>query len=61
MFLVHLLDSFLQEQRWQEWLCSDGLHLNSDGHAQVAARLRRWPALLRWAGLELQERPTPQW
>lgn len=56
-----LLESFLQEPRWQEWLCGDGLHLNSDGHAHVAARLRRWPALLRWAQLELQERPTPQW
>lgn len=56
-----LLESFLQEPRWQEWLCSDGLHLNSEGHAHVAARLRRWPALLRWAQLELQEHPTPQW
>jgi lysophospholipase L1-like esterase len=56
-----LEEAALQEPRWQEWLCGDGLHLNSDGHAHVAARLRRWPALLRWAQLELQERPTPQW
>lgn len=56
-----LLESFLQEPRWQEWLCSDGLHLNSDGHAHVAARVQRWPALLRWAELELQERATPLW
>ena len=56
-----LLESFLQEPRWQEWLCSDGLHLNSDGHAHVAERLKRWPALLRWADLELQERATPLW
>lgn len=54
-----LLDNFCQEPRWQQWLCSDGLHLNSDGHAHVAARLRRWPALLEWAGLELLERATP--
>jgi len=56
-----LLESFLEEPQWQQWLCGDGLHLNSDGHAHVMERLRRWPALLRWAGLELQERATPQW
>lgn len=56
-----LLESFLQEAGWQDWLCSDGLHLNSVGHAHVAARLQRWPALLHWAELQLQERPTPQW
>ncbi len=54
-----LLESFMQEPHWQNWLCSDGLHLNSDGHAHVAARLKHWPALLQWAELELQQRATP--
>jgi len=54
-----LLDSFCQEPRWQQWYCGDGLHLNSDGHAFVASRLKHWPALLAWAGLELLVRATP--
>ncbi|MFM7085636.1 MAG: GDSL-type esterase/lipase family protein [Cyanobium sp.] len=53
-----LLESIVSEPGWQDWLCDDGLHLNADGHAHVAARLRRWPALLRWAGLELLHQPT---
>lgn len=47
-----LLNELLEDPAWPEWLCSDGLHLNSDGHGQVYRRLRRWPALLDWAGLE---------
>ncbi len=47
-----LLDSFLLEPNWLRLLCSDGLHLNTEGHALVYERLRHWPALLRWAGLE---------
>jgi lysophospholipase L1-like esterase len=47
-----LLDSFLLEPHWLRMLCSDGLHLNTEGHALVYERLRHWPALLRWAGLE---------
>jgi lysophospholipase L1-like esterase len=54
-----LLESFLQEPRWPDWLCADGLHLNGEGHRWVAARLRRWPALLQWAGLELVSLATP--
>jgi hypothetical protein len=54
-----LLRSFLDEPHWPQWICSDGIHLNSDGHAHVAARLQRWQPLLHWAGLELAERPTP--
>lgn len=47
-----LLDDLLADPRWPEWLCSDGLHLNSEGHRQVYARVQQWPALLAWAGLE---------
>lgn len=54
-----LLESFLSEPGWRDWLGDDGLHLNSDGHAQVAARLQRWPALLHWAGLQLALQLTP--
>jgi lysophospholipase L1-like esterase len=54
-----LLQLFVQEPHWQEWICSDGIHLNSEGHAHVAAQLKRWPALLHWAGLEGAERLTP--
>lgn len=54
-----LLESVLQEPHWERLLCSDGLHLNADGHAHVAARVQRWPALLHWAGLELEQRSIP--
>ena len=54
-----LLESVLEEPHWEHLLCSDGLHLNRDGHAHVAARVQRWPALLDWAGLELEQRSTP--
>ena len=47
-----LLDGFLEDPHWPQWLASDGLHLNSEGHAQVYQRLKHWPALLRWAELE---------
>jgi len=47
-----LVDSLLRDQTWLEWLNSDGIHLNSEGHRQVFERVRRWPALLRWADLE---------
>lgn len=47
-----LLDSLLAEPHWLQWLCSDGLHLNSDGHGQLYQRLRSWGALLDWAGLD---------
>jgi lysophospholipase L1-like esterase len=47
-----LLDGLLAEPGWLQWLCSDGLHLNGDGHGEVYECVRRWPALLHWAGLE---------
>jgi hypothetical protein len=37
---------------WLQWLNSDGIHLNSEGHRQVYERVCLWPALLRWADLE---------
>ena len=54
-----LLESLLADPDWPSWLSGDGLHLNSDGHRQVYARLRRWPALLQWAGLEQLDLGTP--
>ncbi|MEB3234241.1 MAG: GDSL-type esterase/lipase family protein [Cyanobacteriota bacterium] len=54
-----LLQPLLDDPRWPQWLCSDGLHLNSDGHRQVFERLRRWPALLQWAELHSLEQATP--
>jgi lysophospholipase L1-like esterase len=54
-----LLEGLLEDPRWPQWLCSDGLHLNSEGHWQVYTRLKHWPALLRWADLEPLAIPTP--
>ncbi|MFO0038989.1 MAG: GDSL-type esterase/lipase family protein [Synechococcaceae cyanobacterium] len=50
-----LLDGFLGDPDWPQWLCSDGLHLNAEGHRRVYERVHRWPALLAWADL----RPLP--
>lgn len=53
-----LLDSFLADRHWLRCLSSDGLHLNEEGHGQVYARVRQWPALLHWAGLEQHRQTT---
>jgi lysophospholipase L1-like esterase len=55
-----LLAPFLEEPHWQRWLSADGLHCNSEGHEFLFERVRRWPPLLAWAGLHLQEVATPQ-
>ena len=47
-----LLEGLLQDPQWLQWLSSDGIHLNSDGHRQVYERVRHWPALLKWADLQ---------
>ena len=47
-----LLESLLSDPAWLQWLCPDGIHLNSEGHRQVYERLREWPALLQWADLQ---------
>ena len=47
-----LLEGLLQDPHWLQWLSSDGLHLNSEGHRQVYERVRHWPALLQWADLQ---------
>ena len=54
-----LLDTMLAERHWLRLLCSDGLHLNEAGHALIYERVRQWPALLRWAGLERALQLTP--
>jgi lysophospholipase L1-like esterase len=54
-----LLDALLADPCWSQWLSSDGVHLNSEGHRQVYQRVQRWPALLRWAELEPLARATP--
>jgi lysophospholipase L1-like esterase len=54
-----LLDGFLSDPDWPQWLCSDGLHLNAEGHRRVYERVHRWPALLAWADLRPLSLPTP--
>jgi lysophospholipase L1-like esterase len=54
-----LLNGFTEHPHWPELLCSDGLHLNGDGHRRVFERIRQWPALLEWAGLEPLVMATP--
>lgn len=54
-----LLEELLADPDWPQWLCDDGIHLNSEGHRQVYERVRRWPALLRWADLQPIELQTP--
>lgn len=54
-----LLPTLTADPDWPRLLASDGLHLNAEGHRQVYERVRLWPALLRWAGLEPLSRPTP--
>ena len=54
-----MLGPFLEELHWPQWLAADGLHCNSAGHGFLSERVRRWPALMGWAGLHLQELPTP--
>jgi len=49
-----LLDTFLADPHWLALLSADGLHLNEDGHEHLYRRVRHWPALLEWAGLEEQ-------
>lgn len=47
-----LLESWLADDHWPALLAADGLHLNSAGHRRVYERVKTWPALLSWAGLE---------
>ena len=54
-----LLEGLLADPDWPQWLSSDGLHLNSDGHRQVYERVRAWPALLAWADLQTLHGQTP--
>jgi len=54
-----LLEGLLADPDWPQWLSSDGLHLNSDGHRQVYERMRTWPALLTWADLQPLHSQTP--
>ncbi|MCX5939812.1 MAG: GDSL-type esterase/lipase family protein [Cyanobium sp. LacPavin_0818_WC50_MAG_67_9] len=54
-----LLEGLLADSDWPQWLSSDGLHLNSEGHRQVYQRVRDWPALLAWADLQPLHGQTP--
>ena len=54
-----LLEDLLADHDWPQWLSSDGLHLNSEGHRQVYQRVRNWPALLAWADLQPLHGQTP--
>ena len=44
-----LLDGLMANPNWRQWLCGDGLHLNTEGHRQVYERISHWTALLQWA------------
>ncbi|MEB3352123.1 MAG: GDSL-type esterase/lipase family protein [Cyanobacteriota bacterium] len=55
-----LLEGFTADPDWPQWLCSDGLHLNPEGHRRVYEKVRTWPALLGWAGLQPLTLATPQ-
>jgi lysophospholipase L1-like esterase len=54
-----LLDALTADPDWERWLCSDGLHLNPEGHRRVYERVRSWPALLAWADLHPLGLATP--
>lgn len=54
-----LLEGLLADPHWPALLCADGLHLNGDGHRRVYEQVRRWPALLQWAGLFQAVAVTP--
>ena len=54
-----LLEGFLADPDWPQWLCSDGLHLNGEGHRRLYERVHRWPALLEWAELRPLSLATP--
>ena len=56
-----LLDPLLDDPAWPSWLCSDGLHLNAQGHRRVYELVRSWPPLQAWAGLQPGNQPTPSW
>jgi len=56
-----LLDPLLDDPAWPSWLCSDGLHLNAQGHRRVYELVRSWPPLQAWAGLQPGNQPTPRW
>jgi lysophospholipase L1-like esterase len=56
-----LLDPLLDDPAWPSWLCSDGLHLNAQGHRRVYELVRSWPSLQAWAGLQPGHQPTPSW
>jgi lysophospholipase L1-like esterase len=54
-----MLEALLADPQWPEWLNTDGLHLNTEGHRRVYERVVRWPALLEWAGLQPLHGLTP--
>ncbi|WP_320674590.1 GDSL-type esterase/lipase family protein [Prochlorococcus sp. MIT 1341] len=45
--------AMLEEPHWRTWIEPDGIHLNSDGHYWIYKRVLGWPALLKWANLEV--------
>ena len=53
-----LLEPLRSDPHWLRLIDGDGLHLNPAGHQRIYERVRQWPALLRWAGLEALRLPT---
>jgi hypothetical protein len=54
-----LLDHFLEDSHWSDWLVLDGVHLNGEGHRRVFQRVSTWSPLLEWAELRLEQLATP--
>jgi len=54
-----LLEPLLGDPHWLRLIDGDGVHLNGAGHQRIFERVRQWPALLRWAGLEPLVACTP--
>ena len=55
---THVIDvrsAFLREPDYRDFLCSDGIHPNGEGHALIATRVGDW--LERFCGRMLREHP----
>ena len=43
--------TMLKEQSWLNWIESDGIHLNSQGHNWLYMQVSKWKPLIKWAEL----------
>jgi len=54
-----LMDALLSNENWLQRIEADGVHISAGRHRLLHERIRRWSALLQWAGLEGGLIPTP--